>query len=268
VSRLLCEGIQLDVEQAGEGRPMILIHGSWSGRETWAPVLGALAQRFRVICYDRRGYGKSQRPGVGPADHVSDLLALVRTLELEQVILVGNSFGGLVAMHAVLQAGDRIGLAILHEPPLLGLLADSASWHPTVARAEAALAQSLAAARAGDNQLSAQLYVDGMASFPGTWQHLPDEIKQGFVENAPAFLADAGALDGMELLPPALHELCQRFVITRGERTSTYLKLVVDRIYAALPDVRRHVFGTGGHVPQQTCPEDFVAQTLRFVDES
>jgi pimeloyl-ACP methyl ester carboxylesterase len=261
---LVCDGVHLGVEQSGKGQALILIHGSWSDKRTWDPVYAAFAPWFRVIRYDRRGYGESQGPGADPATHVNDLLALLRTLELEQVMLVGNSLGGLVAIHAGLRAPDRVSLVVAHEPPLFGLLEFESEHNPVVARACSALARSIQAARAGNNDLSAQIYVEGMASYPGAWQYLPEDVKQGFIENAAAFLADASALQDAEPSPQEIERLGDGVIITRGYRTSPYIKLIVDRLYAALPRVRGHVFHSGGHVPHQSCPEDFVAKTLEF----
>jgi pimeloyl-ACP methyl ester carboxylesterase len=120
------------------------------------------------------------------------------------------------------------------------------------------------AARAGEHRLAAELYVEGVASCPGSWQYLPDNIKQGFIANAAAFLADAGGLQGGDRLPQELERLGHGVVVTTGSRTSPYIKLVMNRLYSTLPGLRRHVFGVGGHVPHQTCPDEFVAKTLEF----
>ncbi len=264
MSVLLCEGVQLGVEQAGEGHPLILVHGSWSDRNTWEPVFHALATRFLVVRYDRRGYGESQRLGAEPRVHVEDLLALIRTMGFKRAILVGNSLGALIAIQAALRARPLVGLVIAHEPPMLGQLEVDSPPHPLATRVHTALTRSLQAVRAGDHRLAAQIYVEGMASYPGTWQHLPKEIQQGFIDNAPAFLTDASALQDIDLSPQELKRLDHSIVITRGARTSPYLKLVVERLYAALPELRRHVFDNGGHVPHQSCPEEFVAKTLEF----
>jgi pimeloyl-ACP methyl ester carboxylesterase len=261
VSVLACEGVSLCVEQAGSGQALVLVHGAWSARNTWDPVFQKLATRFHVIRYDRRGYGESQRPGVGPSEHVMDLLALIRTLRLERVILVGNSLGALIAIRMALRASELVSIVVAHEPPMLGLLEHGS---PLEGRVYEALARALNAASSGNHRLAAQLYVEGMASAPGTWEYLPEDMKQGFVENAPGFLDDASALDESELPARELARLGQRLVVTRGDRTSSYLKFIVERLYSALPELRRHVFVAGGHVPHQSCPEDFVAKIVEL----
>ena len=89
--------LQLHYQDHGQGRPVILIHG-WplSGR-TWEPQVGYLVDAgFRVITYDRRGFGASSQPWSG-YDYdtlVQDLNALISELDLKDITLVGFSMGG------------------------------------------------------------------------------------------------------------------------------------------------------------------------------
>ncbi len=89
--------IELHYEDHGSGRPVVLIHG-WplSGR-AWEPqVLPLVEAGFRVITYDRRGFGDSSQPTTG-YDYdtfAADLDALLQHLDLTDVTLVGFSMGG------------------------------------------------------------------------------------------------------------------------------------------------------------------------------
>ncbi|MDX6491578.1 MAG: non-heme chloroperoxidase [Gaiellaceae bacterium] len=90
------ESIEIHYRDHGSGRPAVLIHGypldgnSWERQER---VL--LTQGYRVITYDRRGFGRSSQPTVG-YDYdtfAADLKALLEHLELDDVVLVGFSMG-------------------------------------------------------------------------------------------------------------------------------------------------------------------------------
>src|SRR6185369_13181100 len=89
--------IELYYEDHGTGKPVVLIHG-WplSGRswEKQVPVL--LDAGYRVITYDRRGFGDSSRPtsGYDYDTFASDLHTLITGLDLREVTLVGFSMGG------------------------------------------------------------------------------------------------------------------------------------------------------------------------------
>ncbi|HKX80843.1 MAG TPA: alpha/beta hydrolase [Nitrososphaera sp.] len=89
--------IDLYYEDHGSGRPVVLIHG-WplSGRSWERQVPALLNAGYRVITYDRRGFGESSKPTTG-YDYdtfASDLHTLVTKLDLHEVALVGFSMGG------------------------------------------------------------------------------------------------------------------------------------------------------------------------------
>lgn len=89
--------VQLFYEDLGRGRPVIFIHGWPLSHEMWEYQLPAFTgSGFRCICYDRRGFGRSSRPmsGYDYDTLASDLKAVLDTLDLHDVILVGFSMGG------------------------------------------------------------------------------------------------------------------------------------------------------------------------------
>ena len=70
-------GGDLHWEAAGAGQPVVLVHGFSLDRRMWDDQFAPLAEHFRVVRYDLRGFGKSSVPN-GPYSHVDDLAALVR----------------------------------------------------------------------------------------------------------------------------------------------------------------------------------------------
>lgn len=84
-------------EDFGQGQPVILIHGWPLSGKSWEPQVGALLDAgYRVITYDRRGFGKSQ-PSLDAYDYnglTADLEELISNLDLQNVVLVGFSMGG------------------------------------------------------------------------------------------------------------------------------------------------------------------------------
>jgi non-heme chloroperoxidase len=84
-------------DTGGSGRPVVLIHGWPLSGESWKGQIPALAQAgFRVIAYDRRGFGQSDKPkhGYGYDTLADDLDGVLSELDLENVTLVGFSMGG------------------------------------------------------------------------------------------------------------------------------------------------------------------------------
>jgi pimeloyl-ACP methyl ester carboxylesterase len=264
MSLIACGQVQLAMDRAGEGAPLILVHGSWADRSSWEPVFTLLAKRFDTIRYDRRGYGESQRPGVGMSAHVSDLLALVRTLGLNHVLLVGSSYGGIVASAAALAAPESIADVIIHEPPLFDLLDIHAKNRAVSVNTRAALGAVMDAARAHDRTRAAQTYVENMSGAPGAWPFLPPAVQEGFVNNADAFLSDCNPDELVSLGIPELRRLGERLAVTRGARSATFLKVIAALLCTELQDARSHLFPNAGHVPHQTCPDEFTGAILNL----
>ncbi len=123
---------QLHVEDTGgDGRPVVLIHGWPLSAESWAAQIPALRDAgFRVIAYDRRGFGRSEKPDHGyDYDTLTDDLAgLVADLDLHDAVLVGFSMGGgEVARYVSLYGQDRLRGVVFAAavPPCLMKSADN-----------------------------------------------------------------------------------------------------------------------------------------------
>jgi len=103
-------GVRLHVAEAGEGEPVVMLHGWpqhwWEGRAQ----IPSLAERYRVICPDLRGFGWSEVPkeGFRPETFAADILHLFDELELDRVRLVGHDWGALTAFIICLRHPDRV----------------------------------------------------------------------------------------------------------------------------------------------------------------
>lgn len=111
------DGTQLHVKDMGKGRPVILIHG-WplTGDMFEYQTVALLESGFRVITYDRRGFGQSGHPADGYNYDVfaDDLASVIEGLDLQAVSLVGFSMGGgEIARYLSRHGADRISKAVL-----------------------------------------------------------------------------------------------------------------------------------------------------------
>jgi len=112
-------GIKTNYLEAGTGDPVVLIHGSGPGVTSyanWRLVLPALAENFRVVAPDMVGFGFSERPAnieYGLQTWADQVVGLMDTLELPKAHLVGNSFGGAIALRIATQHPDRVGKLVL-----------------------------------------------------------------------------------------------------------------------------------------------------------
>src|SRR5215208_3324327 len=96
---LHARGATLHYRTAGDGPPLVLVHGSCTDMTTWDGVVDDLARDHRVIMYDRRGYGQSRhKPVRDHRLHARDLALLLRKVASEPATVVGWSSGGNVAL--------------------------------------------------------------------------------------------------------------------------------------------------------------------------
>jgi non-heme chloroperoxidase len=89
--------VELYYEESGSGRPIVLVHAWPLDSSAWEKqTIALMAAGYRVITFDRRGFGRSSRPATGyDFDSLaSDLATLIETLDLKDAVLVGHSMGG------------------------------------------------------------------------------------------------------------------------------------------------------------------------------
>ena len=113
--RVELEGVTLEVEDHGEGVPVVLLHGFPLSSEMWTPIRTAVEQAARLITPDLRGFGGSDKPqsGYGMDALADDVLRLADRLELERFVLGGHSMGGYVALRLAAAHGERLAGLIL-----------------------------------------------------------------------------------------------------------------------------------------------------------
>jgi 3-oxoadipate enol-lactonase len=131
-------GLRFHYQQRGRGADVVLIHAVTSNLSVWlfSGLLEVLATDFRVTAYDLRGHGASDTPASGytSADMAEDLRELHSALKLGPALLVGHSFGGVVAMHAALLYAGIVRGVVLADAFFPGLahlepdLADMENW--------------------------------------------------------------------------------------------------------------------------------------------
>ena len=107
---------QLYFEEAGSGQPLFLLHGNAGAAGVWQKVIPRLADSYRVVAYDRRGFGSSTKRedgDVSPRAYATELVRLLDALNVERAHVAGLSFGGMVAQCFALDFPDRLDGLVL-----------------------------------------------------------------------------------------------------------------------------------------------------------
>ena len=105
--------------EAGEGHPLILIHGSGPGATGWSNFSGnieALAKHFHVYAVDMPGWGESDACTKEKLDHIGATIQFMDALGIAKAAVVGNSMGGIIALALAAEYPDRISHVITMGP--------------------------------------------------------------------------------------------------------------------------------------------------------
>jgi pimeloyl-ACP methyl ester carboxylesterase len=255
-------GARIHYAVAGSGPAVVLIHGWALSLREWDDQIAALAPRYRVVAFDRRGYGRSTGFADASADP-GDIRALLDTLRIRAAVLVGHSAGADVAIRFAAAMPERVAAMVLYgggEP-------DSFPIPPPPG-------PSFATAK----QFARQFGVDSLMRFV---RSLPQFQPGPHRSAAMAARLDTmiAAYSGTDLLedhpqsgafPRPLTDAMRRWPMPTlficGEREGGRWQDVSDSLVRWMPNARKVVIPGGGHGVHFDEPEQFSAALLAFLD--
>jgi pimeloyl-ACP methyl ester carboxylesterase len=240
--------------EAGAGHPVLLVHsGGYTGTQ-WRKLAEALRSSHRLLSIDLHGCdGTTPWPGPGPMG-LSDEGRLVRELALAcggRVHLVGHSYGGAVAIRAVLDDPAPYASLVLMEPIPFNLLrqAGCAAEH---AELLGELEAFVGSARAGEPARAVGRFAEYWNARPGMWAGLPEEVRAQLAARVPAMLHQCLALRD----DPTALEDCGRIrvptLLLHGDATHAPMKALVDVLHRCIPGSRRVALPGLGHMAPAT----------------
>ena len=255
--------VRIAFDEAGEGAPLLLIHGLAYDSRGWGPALGLLERRFRTIRFDNRGVGESDAPR-GPYSVrtlAGDALSVLDAAGVERAHVLGVSLGGLVAQMLAAQHPARVDRLVL-----VGTTRGGIGSYGPPAPTLALFSQAPALER---DELLRRLVVNALA--PATVARRPelvDEVHAYRRECAPRLgpwlaQAAAGAWFGIVGCPApiaaptlVLHGAADTVVDPRNARL----------LATAIPEARVVVFEHAGHLLFWEEPERFAEVVAGFLD--
>jgi len=265
--RILVNGVTYRVQVAGEGPPLLLLHGFTGNGDTWAPLLPALAAQYRTVAPDLLGHGETDAP-TDPGRYrmercVEDLLGLLDALGIRRSHVLGYSMGGRVALHLALAAPERVrSLVLVGASPGI---ADAAERAARIKQ---------------DEELAAFIEREGVAAFVQRWeqlplfatqQRLPESVRAAIraqrLRQRPEGLANS--LRGMgagaqEPLVERLGQVSMPCLLMAGELDEKYRRLVGE-MAARMPRAETAIVAGAGHAVHVEQPQAFVEQVLAFL---
>ncbi len=257
----------LTAVEAGQGPPIVLVHGSLGDYRQWTAIAGRLQARHRVISVSRRYHWPNAAPAADAPytyeAHVADLLAYLRTLD-GPVDLAGHSYGAGIVLLAALSEPALIARLILVEPPFGSLLPDAAGLEDEMADRASMIASLQRLARDGKDDEASRLLIDWTQGGPGGFAKLPVEAQAALLQNAatvgPTFAAAPPHVDCA-----ALGTLPTPTLVLNGEWTRPFYRVVGERAAACIPHARRAIIPGAGHMTIVEQPEETAALMLDWL---
>lgn len=265
---IMVGGIDTNYHDAGSGRPLVLLHGSGPGVtawQNWQRIIPRLAERYRVIAPDIVGFGFSAKPaGEKPGIKLwlSHLVGLLDALGIGEATLVGNSFGGALALAMMARHAERVRALVLMGTPAgefeqTGGLADSYAFEPTIENMAAMMRRfPFDPAIVTDAMVAARFAVAERNAGLETIRQLqppPGDGKPAIVRGVPL-----EQLDAIEVPTLVLHGREDRMIPLQ----------VALRVHEHIANSQLHVFGQCGHWVQLEREDAFIAQVERFLAET
>jgi pimeloyl-ACP methyl ester carboxylesterase len=273
------DGVDLALQQLGEGRPVVLANGLGGSLRAWAPFLGSFGPGHRVVAFDYRGLYRSGPPPDADAvtihDHAADLVAVLRHAADEPAVVIAWSMGVQVAVEAALaEPGLVAGLVLVAGAPgdpLAGVLDLPASrvLIPPVSRAVEACAtpfgvmvRVLAATRGGPRLLR-RLGVLAPTCDLETFHALAGEFAR---LDWPLYMRTIRAMGGHDATP-RLGEVAVPTLVVGGTRDLFLPVATLRATAAAIPDAELLVIEGASHYLPLEFPELLADRIRRFETE-
>jgi GrpB-like predicted nucleotidyltransferase (UPF0157 family) len=251
-------GTRLYYEVKGEGEPLVLLHSGYTDMRLWDDQFDAFSKYFKVVRYDIRGFGNSDRPGE-KFSHYEDLKALLDYLNIEKANFIGVSMGGSIVIEFALEHPDYVNSLILSGASLNGfnITVDEAS------KVRSELGMSIVT-RDKDFDSSVDLMLkDPMwkQSNPIAHEHLKDMFMDTSLE---WILGDII----QQANPPAaqrLSEINKKTLIIVGTEDSLPILEIAGFLQANITGAEKVFINSTGHLPNLDKPEEFNKHVLDFL---
>lgn len=262
-------GVRIYYEMAGEGEPLIMLHGGFLDRRMWEGQFQFFAQRYRVMRYDMRCAGKSEPfPTTEPYMHYQDLYHLLQVLQLQNVTLMGLSNGARVAVDFALAYPALVKRLVPVSPGMSGY----ENWDGWVREGGAQIMRALANKDVeGAIEAWSKLWVDGPYRTP---EQVDAGVRARCKEMVAQFLPQSRLAPNVKdpELPAArrLSELHVPLLVILGEKDAPDIFSISRLIQEQVEDTLVETIAGVGHTLVMEKPSEFnelVARMLHVSDD-
>jgi pimeloyl-ACP methyl ester carboxylesterase len=268
VEQVTVPGAQLAFDEQGTGEPLVLVHGTGAQASSWGRTVGDLAEGgYRVIAYDRRGYGRSTHPPVRDyRTHIADLAAVIERVG-GRAHVVGWSSGGNTALALAVQRPELVRSLVVMEAPWHGLRGATPDMLAALGKAKVAQLRG----KGPDAAAAFFRWASGTRDGGNGYDRLPAAARDELLDSARVVLAELdphpfGLM--MEHIPtPRLAGIPVPVTWLLGDESRDWYATLHGRVCRAAPRIRTERIPRAGHLAHVEEPEEFAAAVLRGVKE-
>lgn len=243
--------------EAGEGSPLLLIHGALGSADVWPTVFESLARDHRVIAYDRRRYARTKAAPATPdqyfTTHGDDAAALLQALAAVPAAVLGWSGGALTALHLAARHPGLVNCLILEEAPFQV----AASPTPEAAAAIQRVGQLTGAGRARDAAEAFMRFVFSYRTGGSAFDAFDPELRESMLANAATLMPEVQAGSG-EVTVEQLQGITCPVTCLLGESSHEVFATATDRLVQVISHARVVRIPGAPHAMHIDQPEPFV----------
>ncbi len=243
----------LHVVRVGSGPRVVLIHGSATDHATWSIQLASpLREQLTLIAYDRR----VEAPTVEA--HAADAVSLLED-DPTPALLVGSSFGAVIALETLRQNPTRFAGAVLIEPPMAPDDDVATAQLEMLARFDQTVADA-------GGPAAAELFLRTVLSDPA-YARMPRAFQERSKNLWRSIRADSVALVAYRPRYALLGSVRAPVLLLGGEQSAAYFRPTLNALAAALPAARLEVVPRAGHMLHAEAHRRFAELVLGFAHE-
>ena len=261
------DGTKLYYETMGEGHPIVLIHGGYMDRRMWDDQFAVFAERYKVIRYDVRGFGKSELPQTPYADR-QDLHNLLTFLGIKKTYLLGLSLEGVIALDFTLEYPNMIDALLLVGSPIGGYPNELMFSTEQLQKQMRLWGPFMVAARERNKTAMVEVLMNNPTLVPPpAYPSARQRVREQLSEYSFVWVLDSVAQQ--ELTPPAYERLAEISIPTLvivGAEDDAQLHKSADKLEQDIAGVQRVTISETHHMPNMEKPDEFNRIVLSFLD--
>jgi pimeloyl-ACP methyl ester carboxylesterase len=270
VKQVSVNGTQLAYVEAGQGDPVVFVHGGLQDYRFWNPHLPVFAKNYRVIAYSRQNHfpnatSKDALPDGAADAHGEDLAAILAGLGVRRAHIVAQSAGAHAALFFAANHPEMVRTLVINEPPAAGLLAEVPGGADTLKQWGTRFAPSREAFRKDEIDTGLRLFAEAVGG-PGTYDRRSESDRMMMSDNALSAVADAITTRPR---PVFTCDMAKRIsaptLLTNGERSPEFFHRIVDELERCLPQRTRVKIPGSSHTVPGEAPQAYDEAALAFI---